>query len=84
MPQATYQDTPTDTLGSRITQLKGVVNAIQNTYDDESNGYMMPDPRLYDAMWAVVELIDQAEAAFHSLIDEQGPAKPSAAKGGAK
>jgi hypothetical protein len=69
MPQATDKDTPFDVLGSRIAQLKGVVNAIQNTHDDEF-GYMMPDPYMHNALWAVVELIDQAQAAFHAHVDE--------------
>ena len=43
MPQATYQDTPFDVLASRVRQVKGVLNAIQNTFDDD--GY--PRPKLF-------------------------------------
>ena len=67
--QAKYKDSPFDTLGSRITQLKGVMNAVQNTWDDEHE-YMMPDSYMHDAPWAVVELIDQAQAAFDSIVSE--------------
>ena len=83
--QAVYKDSPIDILGSRITQLRGVMNAIQNSYDDETLTYNMPDRYLYDAVWAVIELIDQANAAFGAMIKEQNKEqdrKPKSKEGG--
>ena len=82
MPEATYQDTPFDVLASRVRQVKGVLNAIQNTFDD--NQYAMPASYMNEALWAVVELIDQAEAAVDAVCDEHLAERELRLKGGAK
>ena len=82
MPEATYQDTPFDVLASRVRQVKGVLNAIQNTFDDD--GYMMPASYMHEALWAVVELIDQADTAINAVCDEHLAEREQRLQGGAK
>lgn len=62
-------------IGSRLDQLRGIVALIQNCWDDDQNQFVVGDQYLYSAMYAVSELLDQADNAFWAYIDASGALK---------
>lgn len=57
-----------DVLLARLDQISGTLIALRNTYDDKEGEYMVPAEHMENALWAVQELLDQAQDAAKKLI----------------
>jgi hypothetical protein len=47
---------------------------IANTYEDEENGFTVPNRHLYNVIWAATENLSEAQDAFNDLLDERNAA----------
>jgi hypothetical protein len=68
-----YKEAPIDTVGQRIIQARGVVSALLGAFDEKGQEHNLGAQALHEALWAVDELLRQADIAAYNLIQ---PSKP--------
>ena len=66
--------THTDVVEARLIQAHAAILAIQNGWDNEAGEFILPPKHLQNALWAVEELLAQANKAVEQISSDAGPA----------
>ena len=69
-PGKTYKRHPIDTLAVVIGQARAISIVMANGYDDEGDAFITPDKYLRDALFAIDDLLIQAEDAVDALVSK--------------
>lgn len=66
--QDRYPAQAIDLLIARLSQISGTVSAIRSTYDDDAHRYLLPPRDMENVLWAVEDMLAQAQDAASQLI----------------
>lgn len=72
-----------DLLNSKLDQALSMLICAAHAYEDEENGFIVPDRHLYNTIWAATENLREAQKAFNELFDERNAATAVPLRGAA-